>query len=237
MKQVRELKVSDVSSGQQTSGFTRGFQNIRRDTVGPEKSIASCDKAGFDDDNDSIVFVFSTPSTYEGTTVVDPHSLSKAPNSGNSYQLLVLVLNFITALKELKGLNEPEPEDELPPDDDLADSESESDITTAEETEPVQEAGRQRVILSDRDIDDVLNVCDIKFWSNDPSFQFQGMNYYLSQLDASIYPENRKPQKWDKINGGAMSKHLSGLVEDLKHFYGQMAQRVTKLLRDKGVNI
>ena len=87
------------------------------------------------------------------------------------------------------------------------------------------------------DIKELFDLADIQWWSSDPSFLYQGFQYWLTQLDSSIYSENRKPKRWDKIHGDGqafVTKHMAQLIDQLPFFRNQMSSSLTKLLRDSG---
>jgi len=62
---------------------------------------------------------------------------------------------------------------------------------------------------------ELLDVADVKLFSNDPSFQYQGFAYRLTQLDASINKEDRPDTFWRSKHGnqGLLSKHFSQLLD------------------------
>src|ERR1035437_743574 len=59
-----------------------------------------------------------------------------------------------------------------------------------------------------------LWTCDkMQLWSNSPSFHWQGMNFKLSQVNASIFPTDIPDSKWRSIHGDAViDKHLLDLM-------------------------
>jgi len=95
--------------------------------------------------------------------------------------------------------------------------------------------------ITTKDIKDIFDVSSIKLWSTSPSFHWQGMNYYLSKLDGSIYPTDIAPQYWNQpaLHGDTyfLDKHLYGLLssQTLPFFYSPMASMLTKKLRDSGL--
>ena len=87
-------------------------------------------------------------------------------------------------------------------------------------------------------IKDILKVADIKIFDDTPAYLYQGFAYALTQLDASIFPENRKPKRWDKIHGDGqnfLDKHLSQLFDQINFFIPQMGSSLTNLLRKEGI--
>jgi hypothetical protein len=93
--------------------------------------------------------------------------------------------------------------------------------------------------ISKKDMVDILDSSEkVKLWSSAVSFQYQGFNYWLSQLDGSIVPETRKPKRWDKVHGDGqafLDKHLASLLNSIKFFSQQMAQKLNKKLKDRGL--
>lgn len=94
-----------------------------------------------------------------------------------------------------------------------------------------QKAGLEKI--TSNLIKEVMEVSNIQLFSSSPSFQFQGMNYWLTQIDASIYPEDRKPKRWDAYHGENyfLDKHLYGLIRQMKFYYNPMASMLTKKLK------
>ncbi len=90
------------------------------------------------------------------------------------------------------------------------------------------------------EIKDVLDVADVQVWSNSPSFHWQGINYWLSQLDSSIYPTDIAPKFWNQPhlhgnNGAFADKHLGGVLRQISFFEEQMASMLTKRMKEKGM--
>lgn len=93
--------------------------------------------------------------------------------------------------------------------------------------------------LTSSDIKDVLDTANVQVWSNAPSYHYQGMNFYASQLDASIYPTDIEPQFWNQshLHGSGpylLDKHLLGLVKAIKFWRQPMASMLTKRLKSRG---
>lgn len=94
--------------------------------------------------------------------------------------------------------------------------------------------------ITNKDIEDVFKVADIKIWDDTPSFQFQGSNYILTTFDAAIYPETRPPKVWNtKISkygkthnsNQFLSKHSAGIVTSIAFWYPIMRQMIKKYLK------
>jgi hypothetical protein len=91
-----------------------------------------------------------------------------------------------------------------------------------------------------KEIRDVLEVAYIQVFSTSPSFHWQGISYWLSQLDGSLYPTDIKPKFWnrDDLHGDGnafVDKHLGGLLRSFKFFYNPMASMIQKRMKDKGL--
>jgi hypothetical protein len=93
--------------------------------------------------------------------------------------------------------------------------------------------------FTNKDIEEVFNVCDIQVWSDVPAFQYQGMNYNMTLFDAAIHPETREPKVWNKIvskkgkvhdENQFLDKHTAGVVNSIKYFIPQMRMMVKKYL-------
>jgi len=91
--------------------------------------------------------------------------------------------------------------------------------------------------ISKKEMKEILDVADVKAWCSSPSFLFFGVQYYLTQLDSSIYPEDRQPQKWDKIAGTDIvaDKHLWKTLQAIPFLLNPMASMLTKKLKDRGL--
>ena len=79
-------------------------------------------------------------------------------------------------------------------------------------------------------------MSEIKVSSNDPSFQYQGLNYRLSSIDGSIYPTDIPDPVWGPRhnNGdGLIGKHLQGLINGMAFWKSPMASMLTKKLRKR----
>lgn len=73
---------------------------------------------------------------------------------------------------------------------------------------------------------------DFAVWSNAPSFHWQGFNYNMSVLGASIFPTNIEPHVWNKTHGDALiDKHLFDLFIHIRFFINQMASSLINKIR------
>lgn len=71
------------------------------------------------------------------------------------------------------------------------------------------------------------------------AFHWQGSNYWLSQLDGSIYPTDIEPKVWNAPNlhgdgQNFLCKHLYGIIRQISFFGNQMASMADKELRKLG---
>lgn len=259
------LKIGDLNHGKGTSDFTKYFQGIRQDTLGKESALASCEKAGLGKNKDDIVFVFHTPAGSENAKRVNAKTFQMQDNPSNIYTLWICVSECLTALRTIKGqtqshtpnvdLNIEEPDDSQEQYyDEPEEEESEEDFDRDTEEEEIQEDPeddpavshpknesrvREGFEITAEDIATLMDVCDVKLWSDSPAFHYQGTNYQLSQMDASLYPTNIRPKHWNAKHkdDNYIDKHLGGLVDSVPSFYGQMAQRLQDLLNKKRIQL
>jgi len=86
--------------------------------------------------------------------------------------------------------------------------------------------------VSKQDMFDAMNICSLKYWASVPSFHWQGHNYNLSQLDASLHPTTIKPKVWNKFHGKTfLDKHSAVLFKNINFYLPQMAQMLNAKLR------
>ena len=95
-----------------------------------------------------------------------------------------------------------------------------------------------KIEITEKDIKDIFDVSYIQVFSDDPSFHWQGANFWISQLDGSIYPTNIEPHFWNspKLHGDGnafVSKHLGGLINNIKFWYNPMASMLTSRLKKR----
>jgi hypothetical protein len=94
--------------------------------------------------------------------------------------------------------------------------------------------------ITRKDIKEVLEVSNIQLFSTSPSWHWQGINFWLSQLDGSIYPTDIEPKFWNREDlhgndGAFLDKHLAGLLNQISFFLNPMASMLTKRLRDNNL--
>lgn len=90
--------------------------------------------------------------------------------------------------------------------------------------------------VTQQDVKDVLKVNNVQVFSTSPSFHWQGFNFWMSQLDGSIYPTDIRPTQWDNIHGDGqafLDKHLYGLIRGIDFHTNYMASTLTKRLKDR----
>ena len=101
--------------------------------------------------------------------------------------------------------------------------------------------------ITNKDIEDVLEVANVKLNCTCPAYNFQGMAYYLgNEFNAAIYKQSIAPTDkksvngkvigWDSRHGKGNSlvcKHLSGLIANTKFYIPQMRQKVVNYLNNE----
>jgi len=94
--------------------------------------------------------------------------------------------------------------------------------------------GYQEKEMTMKEIKEILNVCDVKLSCNCPSFQLQGFNAILTTFDASIYPEDRLPTRWNAYHqdNSFTCKHLDILISQALTIYtNNMTGMINKYLK------
>lgn len=89
-----------------------------------------------------------------------------------------------------------------------------------------------------KEIKECLDVCPIKVDCNCMAQTYQGLSYYLTQLDGAIVPNNIRPRVWNKyhdINGdvGFLCKHLSLTFSQISFWANPMTSMLNKYLKQK----
>ena len=78
--------------------------------------------------------------------------------------------------------------------------------------------------LTVQDITKIIKKSDVKIWNSSPAFHFQGFNFKLSQLGASLYPTNIPDKNWrTKHKDALVDKHLYLLIKNIQKWIPQMA--------------
>ena len=88
--------------------------------------------------------------------------------------------------------------------------------------------------LSFQEVKEILQVADIQVWCSCGSFQFQGINYIDTLMDASIYPEFRAPKRWNKYHNddSFACKHLDILLTSgMNIFINNMTSMINSYLK------
>jgi len=226
---LNEIKISDFSNGKGISNLTSGFMNDREREVGPSRRTDICQRAGFADNYDDIVFEFITPAGSDGDITVNAKTFKHETNRTGHYSLWILVVGALTALKEIRGDKDQElktdrniqritKDIEEPVKTDINDRdfhdagpvEGQEEEETINDESPLEGTRKKESRLKE-DIGDnfeitnkemkaLLNNCDIQVWSNSPAFYDQGLAYNLSKKNGVIYPNNIVPKKWNAPN-------------------------------------
>lgn len=72
----------------------------------------------------------------------------------------------------------------------------------------------------------LLWVGNIRLHCTCPSFLYWGYQYLLSAIDASVYPEERKPEIRNPGERGIVCKHLNRILRVLPFYSGQIAKEL-----------
>ena len=89
--------------------------------------------------------------------------------------------------------------------------------------------------LTTDELKEIFKVANVQVWCNDPSFHWQGDNFIISQFDASIYPTDIAPQRWNKLHkdDNLVCKHLSMLLASIDFWISPMASMLNKKLQNE----
>lgn len=206
------LQLKNLRDPELTSDFTKQRADTRRKLYGGENRIAKLVNAIYDPNDDSMTYVFLTPSTdkahgigYQPKKVdyEDP-SYPKIDNPEHMYTIQFKFLDFA------KWLLQTRPE--------------------------VMQTKR----ITWREIKDVLESSYVQISCNCPADQYQGTNFWRSQLDGSIYPTDIAPKVWNAPDkhgdsGNFVCKHVANLIPQLPFFLNPMASMTMKVLRQARV--
>lgn len=93
--------------------------------------------------------------------------------------------------------------------------------------------------ITRKEVKEILEVSDVQVFSNSPAMHWQGMNFNLSLLDASMYPTNIPNKVWGKKhgdpNGYFLSKELAGILATIDFWLNPISSMLTKKLKDRGL--
>ena len=167
------MTIADLNVRDATSNFTKRKRAIRTSLYKGENVTARIVNGSYDRSDDSMTFEFVT------TATIKAHPAGSEFKRTDPFNNFNLIPNpdrkyhmYVKVLNFMDWLRGTRPE-----------SLSESPIT-------------------EKEILDVLNSAYVQLFCDDPSFQYQTANYTLSQVDASIYPTNIAPKKWNKVTTG-----------------------------------
>lgn len=202
------MTIADLNTKDATSDFTKRKRAIRTSLYKGENVTSRIVKGSYDRNEDAMTFEFVT------TATIKAHPAGSEFKRTDPFNNFNLIPNpdrkyhmYVKVLNFMEWLRGTRPE-QL----------SESPIT-------------------DREILDVLNSAYVQLFCDDPSFQYQTANYTLSQVDASIYPTNIAPKKWNKVHGdyNFLCKHLKGLLDQIGFFLPQMASIANQVIQKEGL--
>jgi len=204
IKLEENLRFSDLMKGAGNSTLTTQFRKIRTKKLGSESKTAKLVGMKVNRKSDWVQFNFVTRKTpYDDSN----HKYTRTiPETG--YSIVKDTTNLyeikIRILNFFKLLK-----------------------TTPGTTQ------RDYSMITDKDIEDVLRVADIKVFCDCVSFQFQGFNYHLSKFSASIFPTHIPDKFWGvkhNYGDGLICKHLQGLINNIDFYIPQMRQAIKKSL-------
>lgn len=191
------------------SPLTKKHRDIRSGVMGGENKTAKLINCVYNPSQDCLTFIFRT-----GATPVYPSGYEyKKTNPTLDFQISnnpdKIYYSHLRILDFMKWLKGTRP-------DDLKDTP-----------------------ITWREIKDVLEVAYVQCYCTCVAFQYQGINYWLSQLDGSIFPTSIEPKVWNnkKLHGDGnafLCKHLYGIIRHIGFFGNQMANMANKELKIRG---
>lgn len=202
------MTIADLNNPDASSDFTKHKRAIRTALYKGENITARITSGSYNRNDDSLTFEFTT------TATIKAHPAGSTFKKTDPHNNFALIPNndrkyhmYVKVLNFMEWLRGTRP-----------DSLSDSPIT-------------------EREILDVLNSAYVQLFCDDPSFQYQTANYTLSQVDASIYPTNIPPKKWNKVHGdyNFLCKHLKGLLDQIGFFLPQMASIATQIIQKENL--
>jgi len=89
-----------------------------------------------------------------------------------------------------------------------------------------------------KEIKEILSVAPISVSCNCGSFTYQGLSYYLTQLDGTIFPNNIEPKRWNKHHDkgndiGMLCKHLSMIFNSIDFFLSNFTSMINKYIQSR----
>lgn len=211
------ITIKDLGDTGNISGLTQTWRKDRTRTMGGENTTAKIIDAFIEEGDNSVTFVFSTPATElngkpPNEDIESTYKFYNTPKGEVNRNTFDIKKNQIKRyIIHIKIL---EFFDWLKTNPDLKE-------------------------IKPKDIKEILEVSNVQVWSNSPSFHFQGFNYWLSQLDGSIYSTDIAPKRWNASNlhgdGQAFTdKHVYGLIRQMPFFENPMASLLTSKLKRLG---
>lgn len=202
------MTIADLNTKDATSDFTKRKRAIRTSLYKGENVTSRIVKGSYDRNEDAMTFEFVT------TATIKAHPAGSEFKRTDPFNNFNLIPNpdrkyhmYVKVLNFMEWLRGTRP-----------DSLASSPITWQE-------------------VKEVLESAYVQLFCDDPSFQYQTANYTLSQVDASIYPTNIPPKKWNKIHGdyNFLCKHLKGLLDQIGFFLPQMASVATRIIKQQNL--
>lgn len=214
--QIRESKLrewltlADLSTDDATSAFTKKTRDQRNKAVKPENYTAKIKDCVLEKDG-SVTFTFNTTATIP---IYPKDYKFKQADPNSNFELKdnpeKSYTITIRILDFMKWLKDTRPD--------------------------FKELGK----ITWKEIRDVVEVAYIQIYSTSPSFHWQGINWWITQLDGSLYPTDIKPKFWNRDDlhgdeGAFLDKHTAGVVRYFKFWYNPMASMVQKRMKDKNL--
>lgn len=205
------LTFQNLLDPESTSNFTKEKRRIRTHFYKGENIASKYIECRYDSAHDSITFYFLTPATMKAH---DSSYICKETDPNRGFALKLNPSNTYTM--EIKVLNF-----------------TEYLLGTRPDT-------MKNIPITPKEIKECLETCYVQLHCSDPSFVYQGTQWWLDQLDGSIYHQPIAPQVWNKPglhgpDGNFLCKHLMGLINTIGFWLNPMASSATRELKKLGI--
>lgn len=230
---LEEFKLSDLQRQDlYLSDFTRNTKNIRK-TFQKTASANTKFMESIINDDGSVTFKFLTEATEDENIVTDKQTKpAGAKDTGESYKFKPSnEMNKKTVKYEVDPKTKRK---KINPSHIYEIQIKVMNVLPNDRDEGLlNKINPEKVPLKNKDLKAILKQADIKIWSSDPSFLFQGFQYWLTMKGASIYSETRRPRRWNKIHGDGklLTKHIAQLLDNIEFYLNQMTSSFNNKLK------
>ncbi len=232
-QQFKEESLTNlVKRSNSISPTTKQFSTIRWDLVGQSPKGSEAPRLiSYKIDKNTITFFFlsgATTPAYDPDyqfKATNPATLSLERNPSKTYEIHLQFsgLNKLSSLSKARASKK-----KFNPDKE-------------------KEYGGGIANITKEELFNFLKDSQIKIWDSSPAFQFQGQNFWLGQLDSSLFPTDIAPKDriydangklvqmgWSNIHRGSIwTKHCFDIMSHLSWYLQQMSAMLSKAIKEK----